>query len=37
MHQHPFEAPAGPKRSSSVGHRSVVSGAIVRFIVASPG
>src|SRR5579863_4097361 len=30
MHQHPFEAPGRPKRSSRAGHKSVVSGLVVR-------
>ena len=30
MHQHPFEAPGRPKRSSRAGHKPVVSGLVVR-------
>ena len=33
MHQHPFDAPALPKRSSSAGHCSAVSGRIVRSVI----
>jgi hypothetical protein len=35
MHQHPFEAPALPKRSSSAGHSSDVTRLIVRSIITS--
>jgi hypothetical protein len=37
MHQQPLQAPLGPKRSSSAGHRSGVSGRMVsRFTPAYP-